>query len=189
MTRHLISLLCFNTHSRNKNRPTGSYKKSFLQFQSYLLIVTPLHVYIVMHMRIWETVSSTISGSNDQTEINTPYIVISPFIRIRLIEGGNRRTHSLQTIEIAVRWGIASNIMVPLFTSQSMTMKVLPLSKGLHLTNCVAYLLFLYYTFDLLLHMSQNACFTFFSNKLHKYEMVLCYLKSLYSWRRDFQGR
>lgn len=70
------------------------------------------HIYCHAHeiLRDRES-SSTISDSNDQIEANIPYIVISPFIRMRLIEGGDRRTHNLQTIEIVaatvIQCGIA----------------------------------------------------------------------------------
>ncbi|CEI89141.1 hypothetical protein G6F70_002797 [Rhizopus microsporus] len=38
-------------------------------------------------------------SNNDQTETNVPYIVISPSMRMRLIEGDDRRIQNLPTIE------------------------------------------------------------------------------------------
>ncbi|CEI97882.1 hypothetical protein RMCBS344292_12006 [Rhizopus microsporus] len=38
-------------------------------------------------------------SNNYQTETNTPYIVISPSMRMRLIEGGDRRIQNLPTME------------------------------------------------------------------------------------------
>jgi hypothetical protein len=38
-------------------------------------------------------------SNNDQTETNTPYIVISHSMRMRLIEGGDRRIQNLPTME------------------------------------------------------------------------------------------
>ena len=37
--------------------------------------------------------------SNHENEANVPYIVISPFMRTRLIEGGDRRVQNLPTME------------------------------------------------------------------------------------------
>ncbi|CEG75870.1 hypothetical protein RMATCC62417_10846 [Rhizopus microsporus] len=54
------------------------------------------HVYRHAH----EILSNHESDSNNaQTETNTPYIVISPSMRMHLIKGGNRRTHNLPTME------------------------------------------------------------------------------------------
>ncbi|PHZ16687.1 uncharacterized protein RHIMIDRAFT_196960, partial [Rhizopus microsporus ATCC 52813] len=39
------------------------------------------------------------SNNNDQTETNAPYIVISPSMRMRLIEGGDRHIQNLPTME------------------------------------------------------------------------------------------
>ncbi|CEG72231.1 hypothetical protein RMATCC62417_07822 [Rhizopus microsporus] len=47
-----------------------------------------------------EILSSHESDSNnDQTKTNAPYINISPSMRMHLIEGGDRRTHDLPTME------------------------------------------------------------------------------------------
>ncbi|CEG62922.1 hypothetical protein RMATCC62417_00155 [Rhizopus microsporus] len=40
-----------------------------------------------------------VDSNNYQTEINAPYIVISPSMRMRLIEGGDRRIQNLPTME------------------------------------------------------------------------------------------
>jgi hypothetical protein len=38
-------------------------------------------------------------SNNDQTETNTPYIAISPSMRMRLVEGGGRRAQNLPIME------------------------------------------------------------------------------------------
>ncbi|ORE00884.1 hypothetical protein BCV72DRAFT_180820, partial [Rhizopus microsporus var. microsporus] len=43
--------------------------------------------------------SNTVSDGNDHTEVSAPYIIISPSMRMRLIEGSDRRTHNLPTME------------------------------------------------------------------------------------------
>lgn len=43
--------------------------------------------------------SDIINDNNDPTEINTPYIAISPSMRMCLIEGDYRRTQNLPTME------------------------------------------------------------------------------------------
>ncbi|ORE22587.1 hypothetical protein BCV71DRAFT_247426 [Rhizopus microsporus] len=42
---------------------------------------------------------STVSYGNDQREDSAPYIIISSSMRMRLIEGSDRRTHNLPTME------------------------------------------------------------------------------------------
>ncbi|PHZ15415.1 uncharacterized protein RHIMIDRAFT_223722 [Rhizopus microsporus ATCC 52813] len=51
--------------------------------------------------------SNTVSDGNDQREVNAPYISISPSMRMRLIEGSDRRTHNFPTME-----GIAAVIPI-----------------------------------------------------------------------------
>ncbi|PHZ08919.1 uncharacterized protein RHIMIDRAFT_294748 [Rhizopus microsporus ATCC 52813] len=46
-----------------------------------------------------ESSSNTVSDGNDQREDSAPYIIISPSKRMRLIEGSDRRTHNLPTME------------------------------------------------------------------------------------------
>ncbi|CEI92699.1 hypothetical protein RMCBS344292_06952 [Rhizopus microsporus] len=43
--------------------------------------------------------SNTVSDGNDQREDSAPYIIISPLMRMRLIEGSDRRTYYLPTME------------------------------------------------------------------------------------------
>ena len=43
--------------------------------------------------------SNAVSDGNNQREDSTPYIIISLSMRIRLIEGSDRRTHNLPTME------------------------------------------------------------------------------------------
>ncbi|KAG1176723.1 hypothetical protein G6F70_003091 [Rhizopus microsporus] len=43
--------------------------------------------------------SNAVSYGNDQREDSAPYIIISPSMRVRLIEGSDRRTHNLPTME------------------------------------------------------------------------------------------
>ncbi|ORE01694.1 hypothetical protein BCV72DRAFT_320500 [Rhizopus microsporus var. microsporus] len=43
--------------------------------------------------------SNIVSNGNDQKEASAPYIIISPSMRMRLIEGGDRRIHSLPKME------------------------------------------------------------------------------------------
>ena len=43
--------------------------------------------------------SNIISDGNDQRETDAPYIIISPLMRMHLIEGDDRRTHNLLTME------------------------------------------------------------------------------------------
>ncbi|PHZ16974.1 uncharacterized protein RHIMIDRAFT_243111 [Rhizopus microsporus ATCC 52813] len=43
--------------------------------------------------------SNTVSNGNDQREVSVPYIIISPSMRMRLIEGSDRRTHNPPTME------------------------------------------------------------------------------------------
>ena len=42
--------------------------------------------------------SNAISYGNDQREDSAPYIIISPSMRVRLIERSDRRTHNLPTM-------------------------------------------------------------------------------------------
>ncbi|ORE11871.1 hypothetical protein BCV72DRAFT_318045 [Rhizopus microsporus var. microsporus] len=43
--------------------------------------------------------SNSVSDGNDQREVSAPYIIISPSMRMCLIEGSDRRTHNLPTME------------------------------------------------------------------------------------------
>ncbi|ORE15018.1 hypothetical protein BCV71DRAFT_186178, partial [Rhizopus microsporus] len=43
--------------------------------------------------------SNTVSDGNNQREDSTPCIIISPSMRMRLIEGSDRRTHNLPAME------------------------------------------------------------------------------------------
>ncbi|CAO3676925.1 hypothetical protein G6F70_008468 [Rhizopus microsporus] len=45
--------------------------------------------------------SNAVSYSNDQREDSAPYIIISPSMRMRLIEGSDRQTHNFLTMEEA----------------------------------------------------------------------------------------
>lgn len=60
-----------------------------------------------------ESFNSEGRPSNDgSAESDSPYIIVSSSMRIRLIEGGNRRAHNLPAVEdvvaiIVVRCGIA----------------------------------------------------------------------------------